>query len=185
MKAFDKFLVVLLALLIIILSIGLALLAIGWPTQLAELCYEGLSVDTVRIVVGVVAGVLFLICLRLLIAAGSGKSHEAPQPTNTLIQQTEVGGSYITLSALDAMVQKHVRANARVKDCKSQVRAVTGGVSISLKLYVMPDTKVVELTSELQQTLKSYIEQLSGITVTDIAVLVESVSAQGETPRVS
>jgi uncharacterized alkaline shock family protein YloU len=40
----------------------------------------------------------------------------------------------------------------------------------------MPESNVPELTSELQKSLKQYVEDYSGINVVEVRVLVESVS---------
>ena len=75
------------------------------------------------------------------------------------------------------MVQRHCRAQARVRDCYSTVRAAEDGVSIGIRLHVLPDTDAVKLTEELQQSLKTYIESLTGVHVRSTDILVENMNA--------
>ena len=84
------------------------------------------------------------------------------------------------------MVQRHCRAQARVRDCYSTVRAAEDGVSIGIRLHVLPDTDAVKLTEELQQSLKTYIESLTGVHVRSTDILVENMNATpagGRIPR--
>jgi uncharacterized alkaline shock family protein YloU len=98
------------------------------------------------------------------------------------MRQTEHGGTYISLEALDTMVQKHCRALARVRDVHTTLHSTETGVTIGIRLCVLPDTDVVTLSSELQKSLKENIEALTGIQVNEIGVLVESAAAPANTP---
>ena len=53
-----------------------------------------------------------------------------------------------------------------------------GGVAISLKLVLLSDANVPEVTAELQKSLKEYIEGLTGIVVNDISIMVISAPSQ-------
>ena len=95
------------------------------------------------------------------------------------MRKSDIGGTYIALSAIDTMVQKHCRQQSKVRDCVSSLRTTeNGGVAISLKLAVLPDTDVVALTDELQKSLKEYIESLTGVNVSEVSILVENTAAQ-------
>lgn len=119
--------------------------------------------------------VLLLVCLKLVFC---GRERQEPKAEATVIRQGDIGGTFIALSAIDTMVQKHCRQQSKVRDCSSSLRAVNDGVAISLKLSVLPDTDVVALTEELQKSLKAYIESLTGVNVTEVSILVESTAAQ-------
>lgn len=119
--------------------------------------------------------VLLLISIKLLFA-GKAKKMEI-RPASALMRQTEIGGTFISLEAIDAMAQKHCRSLQRVKDCKTTLQSNETGVTIGIRLCVLPDTDVVSLSSELQKTLKEHIESLTGIQVNEIGILVESAAA--------
>lgn len=127
--------------------------------------------------------VLLLISIKLLFA---GKSKKAEvRPASALMKQTEFGGTYISLEAIDSMVQKHCRAASRVKDVHTTLQSTETGVTVGIRLCVLPDTDVVTLSSELQKSLKENIESLTGITVNEIGVLVESAAPVAATTAVS
>jgi uncharacterized alkaline shock family protein YloU len=119
--------------------------------------------------------VLLLISIKLLFA-GRGKKAEV-RPASALMKQTEFGGTFISLEALDTMVQKHCRAQQRVRECHTTLHSSETGVTIGIRLSVLPDTDVVTLSSELQKSLKEYVESLTGIQVGEIGILVENASA--------
>ena len=127
--------------------------------------------------------VLLLISVKLLFA-GRAKRAEI-RPASALMRQTEFGGTFISLEALDGMVQKHCRSITRVKDVHTTLHSTETGVAIGIRLSVLPDTDVVTLTAELQKSLKENIETLTGIQVNEIGVLVESATAPATANAVS
>ena len=177
-KLFDRVLLVLL--LIIVIAFSLALLGIAmrllpdFMVQSAvDFAYDGILPATI---LGATGLLLLIVSLRLLFANGKSKPKEV-KPTAALIRTTEFGTTSITLSALDSMAQKHCRANNRIKDCSTNITVgVGGGISIGLKLMLMPDTNVPELTEALQKTLKEYIEAYAGITVNEVWIVVVSTA---------
>ncbi len=184
-KLFDRILLFLLLLFTLLLS--LALIALGLRAVAAEQIngfigsyYYGAIWQWVLLVAG---AIILLISIRLMFA-GKGKAKETA-PVSALVQNTDLGGTYISLTAIDAMVQKHCRANNRIRNVVSAVVPLREGiVSLRLKLMLMPDTDIPNITSELQKSLKEYVEKLSGITVQDVGILVEDTSIDPKT-RVS
>ena len=185
LKLFDRFLLGILLIAAILVSFILFGVA-------ANLIHE----DVVNNFVGlfymfrqnalILAGVgllLLLISIKLLFA-GKSKANEV-RPASALMKQTEFGGTYISLEALDSMVQKHCRAISRVKDVHSTLHSSETGVTIGIRLGVLPDTDVATLSSELQKSLKESIESLSGIQVNEIGILIESAAAPVTTTAVS
>jgi uncharacterized alkaline shock family protein YloU len=126
---------------------------------------------------------LLLICVKLLFA-GKGKKGDV-RPASALMRQTELGGTFISLEAIDSMVQKHCRAISRVKDVHTTLQSTETGVTIGIRLCVLPDTDVVTLSSEMQKSLKENVESLTGILVNEIGVLVESAAPVATTNAVS
>ena len=127
--------------------------------------------------------VLLLISIKLLFA-GRGKKADA-RPASALMRQTELGGTFISLEAVDSMVQKHCRAIPRVKDVHTTLQSSETGITIGIRLCVLADTDVVTLSSDLQQSLKQNIESLTGIHVNEVGVLVESAAPVATTTAVS
>lgn len=178
-KLFDRILLALLLFIVLLFSILLIVLSVGlFPlADVQQVIHAIFTTQTYVIILGAVGLVLFLITLRLLFFGNGGGEKKEPMPSSTLIKAGELGASFITLSAIDAMVQKHCHANNRIRNTISSVNAVReGGVTISVRLSLMPDTDIPELTSGLQASLKEYIEKYAGINVREIGILVEDTS---------
>ena len=180
-KLIDRFilwvlLILLIAIAVLLIGVVLNLVPASSVEYLLEIIY---TYQINAVIVGCIGLVILVLALRLMFA-GKGKPKIAPAPTSALVQAGEIGSAYITLSALDCMVQKHVRGNNRIKDCESQVSAVPEGIAVQLKLSLMPDTNIPELTKALQASLKTYVESLSGIQVTEVAILITATSVNSK-----
>ena len=178
LNVFDRILLALLLIAAIVTSFILFGVALQWIPQAMVNDFIALFYAVPQnawILAG--CGLLLLAISLKLLFAGRGRTEV--RPATTLIRQSDIGGTYISLSAIDAMVQKHCRQQSRVRDCTTNLRAVENGVAIGLRLSVLPDTDVVKLTEELQKSLKEYVESLTGVNVTEVGILVENTAPQG------
>lgn len=182
LKAFDR---VLLAVLLIV-AIASSFILLGIATGIVP---QAAAVNSLSLFYGhprnalILAGcalLILLISIKLLLAGRNkgDKKAEPAAPASTLMQQTELGGTFISLDAVDGMVQKHCRSQERVRDCHSTLRALDDGVTIGIRLTVLPDTDVANLTQQLQVSLREYIQNLTGINVKEIGILVESAAEE-------
>ena len=185
MKIFDRILCVVTALLLFCVCLCVGAAAWGWPLSVADWTsvVEMVSDGTIALVAGISALLAALLCLRVIFAP---KKQRAPaQPASALIQTTDIGCTYIAISALEAMALRHVRTNNRVRDCSATIRVVEGGsIVFGVKLSALPETPLVELTTELQNSLKEYVESQSGIQVQEVSILVEGVSSAALPSRI-
>ena len=188
MKLFDRILLVLLLVFVIVFALALGLLATRiYPAEIIQSFVSLLYADYAIVAMLAVAALLLMaIALRLLFA-GSGTKQKEIVPDTTLLQTSDLGATYITISALDAMVQKHCQANPKLRTVNSSIQAAgegASGIAISLKISIAPDTIVPELTGELQQSLKNHVERNAGLPVNSIAVLVEDMAAPPSKNRI-
>ncbi len=178
---FDKFMLVLILLGMIALSALCIAMSMGLVTF--EMVVYPISIITNglignRLILGGAGVVLLAVAFRLFVAMGKKrevKAAAAATPTSAVMLSGENGTAYISIAAIDQLVQRHCRANAKVKECESLVVAAQEpctGVNIRLKLSVAPETVVPELSGSLQQSLKQYVESLSGVTVNAVDILI-------------
>lgn len=185
-KLIDKFVLVLLLLMTLALSAMFLALAVNFiPARIIEMvgriALNGALVN--RLIFAAVGIVLLVFALQLFIAMFRRESSPRDKaPTSALLAAGENGTAYISVSAIDALVQRHCRANQRIKECESTIISMQSGVSVSLRLQVLPDTVIPELTAQLQQSLKEYVETISGIMVTGVDILILPL-AQPKAPR--
>ncbi len=173
MKIFDR--VLLAIILILMFLVALVVLAIGvrvLPQEIAQGVVAVLYTGTANaIILSVVAVIVILMVLRLAFRRRKPASKPA---TSTLIRTTDIGACYISMAAMNNMVQKHCRSNTRLRECFSSIMPVEGGVQIALRVTLMPDTEIPVLLDTLQKSLKEYIENCSGVNVRDIQIMVDS-----------
>ena len=181
---FDRFLLIICALLGMAAGLALLLVAVGvFSLEAARLMVDAYTAQVgslnFRLLVGCVGLLVFLVSLRLIIGFNKrAKGQKEPVATAATIVTGDYGTVQISLAAIDAMVQRHCRANSKVREATSVVSTRDAGVAISLKLVLLSDANVPEVTAELQNSLKEYIEGLTGIVVNDISIMVISAPSQ-------
>ncbi len=132
---------------------------------------------------GAVALALIIIAVKLMFT--SSKPREPIGGAMTLLASDENGSAYISVSTIDSLAQKQIKSNNRVKECKTLVRILAdGSVTLDVKLVVLADTNIPELCSKMRSELKTYIEDYSGVTMTQIVVIVTNIY-QASIARVS
>ncbi len=135
---------------------------------------SGVDGVTTAIFIGVGAALLIL-AVYVFFLSFANPAKKTPVRRSVMVRNGENGTVEITLEAIDTLVQKSARGFSEIKDCLSKVIATDfGDLVIGLRLHLMPDTDIPELTSRVQGEIKSYVETLSGITVREVKVIVES-----------
>jgi uncharacterized alkaline shock family protein YloU len=125
-------------------------------------------------------GIVFLVVsIRLLI---SGMRYKTG--AEAVIRNTSLGQIRILLSAVETAVIRAAKDVAGVKDIKVKMLRNGDNINIVLKVSIMPDIGIPETTEDIQRNVKSYVEQIIGIKINEIKVVVEGISHEGKT-RVS
>ncbi len=175
-SVFDRILLVL----ALLFLIGVSVLFLCVATQIlpeeyvvynAELAYSGVEAS---LIVGGAGLLLLIISLRILVAFN--RKPAAPRTTSALVGSNEIGATHISLAAVDNLVQRHCRANGKIRECTSGIFTLDGGLRITLKLAVLPETNVPQFTEELKGSLKAYLEEHAGIPVKEISILIVAAS---------
>jgi len=172
MKLLDRILLTLYSLVILVLSLGLLGVSLrfirmgniasainnleyGWPFVLATL----------------IASLFFIFTSLRFLTAGFLRS----KPSSTLLKATDLGMIRVSISTLDTLAQKAVRSFNEVKDVKSMIIPEQNGIVTMLNIIIMPDVKMPDLTQKIQQHVKEYVEDLSGITVREVQVYIDNL----------
>ena len=117
------------------------------------------------------AGVFALACTAKIGRTGSSKS------SLNMLSGEPNGTTYISSSAVDGLVQNCVKKVASIKSCVSTISAADGQINIDLKLVVFQDESLPTLCAALQRDVKSYIENATGIPVSNVLVAIVDVAA--------
>ncbi len=161
-----------------VLMVFLALLFIGGALFLVAVNYNlipNLAVHlpawaVEEIVLGTAAGLLLVAIILLILGFRRSKG-----PANAVLKGSEYGEVAISITAIDNMVLRTVQQTEGIKDVSRQVSFTQDGLIISVKINVMPDVAMPNLTSELQSRIKEYVEEITGITVHEVKVIVENI----------
>jgi hypothetical protein len=92
-----------------------------------------------------------------------------------LLQTGEFGEVRITLNALENMVLRVVQQMRGIRDSSRRVVYTPHGLVVYLQVKVLPDQKLPDLTGELQSNVKNYLEEITGIIVSEVKVNVENI----------
>jgi uncharacterized alkaline shock family protein YloU len=91
-------------------------------------------------------------------------------------QQGELGEYRISFEALENLVLQATRDIRGVKDTRTRLALKEAGLSIDLRIGTLPDLKVPELVQEIQTKVRDYVQEISGVDVAEVKVLVESIT---------
>ncbi len=172
LKIGDRILLIILVLIIMLFSLGLLAIAIGIiPANSISSFISEANHGMTAIVTAAIAVILFVVGLRLLVA-----SLIPPKALSTILATNELGVVRVSVATLDTLTQKAVQNFQEVKEVKSLVLPDADGARIQLKITVLPDVPMPELTQSIQTKVKEYIESLSGINVKAVQVYIENLS---------
>ncbi len=171
MKLLDKFLMLILTLVVIaisVLMIGLSANLFVMNRVLDYVSELGASLEA-----GLIGVVLILFSLRILVILFQRKIKE------TMIAKGKIGNVKITLKAINKLVKSVANNETKVKKISSKVKAdKSGGVSVALSLTVPFGTNITELTGFLQQKIKEEISESTGAKVNQVEILVEEIKEE-------
>lgn len=128
-----------------------------------------------RIEVGLVSLLLFVLGIWILQPYLVKK-----KISKALINDNELGRIGISLSAIESLVQKNVQQQKGVEEVKSRLSRAGEGVEIRLNLKVLPDLDLPQLTTNIQNSLRDYLQRVTGVKIEKVQVLVEEI--RGKVP---
>lgn len=105
-----------------------------------------------------------------------------PAHKHVIVQEGALGQVRIALTAIEDLVEKVAAQNSGVREVKARVLALPEGVGIRVQAAVSPDTQIPELSKMIQEQVKEKILAVTGLTVQQVHVLVNSFAARK--PRV-
>jgi hypothetical protein len=176
MTVFNRVLIILLDLLLLVATGAVLLVSLGLaqPGQLAPtawfsdrlLGFTQLDVASWGWTVGV-SGVLFLLGLLLLVLELRPPPREEPQ---VLLKQDGLGRVTVTRDGVRELVSREAGRVAGVMEVRPQVEENSKGMRILCRTSVDPAASVPELTRELQERVKAAVEHHLGRRVTEVRV---------------
>ena len=177
-RIIDRLLLILLMLVLLALGLGFIAISLGFvPFDLISdiVAFPYRSAQNGWITAGI-GLVIALWAIRMMV--GFNRRAKKAGPATAVIAQTEFGTSSITLAAIDEMVKRHCAANQSILTQESIISVKDNRLMINLKLNLAEDTNVPEVTAALRESLTAYIENLTGIKVGDVNMMVSTLPEQ-------
>jgi len=175
-KPIDRVLLILLAL--AGMAAGVFVLLFAWDLLQAEYlswaltAMQGYWVNTILFTLAGAAVVL--VCLRLFYSA-CFPDVRTKNPASAMVGVTENGSVHIALSTVELMIKQYVINTKGVMAAQTKtVIQENGYLSVTLKIAVRDGYSIPELTMQVQNGLKEHIQTITGLTVGDIAVLIDA-----------
>lgn len=137
-----------------------------------QLYYNILEGNGAVIITVTVEAIFFVLSLLFLF---SGFRNDKDK--KSVSKHTNIGEIKISLNSIENIALTTAKRSSGVRDTKAYVSKVGEGVSISIKTVVLPDINIPALSEDLQQKVKKSVEDSSGISVNDVAVIVENIAA--------
>lgn len=177
-RIIDRLLLILLMLVLFALGLGFLAVSLGFVpmnivTGIVSFPYQSAANGWITAGVGLI---LVLWAIRMIV--GFNRRAKKTGPATAVVAKTEFGTSSITLAAIDEMVRRHCATNENVRKQDSMISVKDNKLVINLKLNLAEDANVPETTAALRESLTAYIENLTGIKVGDISMMVSTLPEQ-------
>ena len=170
MQTLDKFIIGILSLGYMVASVFLVIIALGWTSPLTYV-ENYLLYITNRWLLGLLGTVIFIVSLTLFL----GSFRIKPVKT-TVIHETSLGRIKITRPALEHLVVKAAKSTQGIREVKPFLKSSADELAVQLKIQVLPDVSIPNITEELQKKVKEYLLKTAGITVNEIKVIVNKIT---------
>ncbi len=96
----------------------------------------------------------------------------------TIVSFTEIGEVRISFKAIENMVLTASRKVKGIREVNTRIDYIEQGLVIYIRIKILPDIAIPELTNELQTRVKDYVQEISGSSVAEIKVLVENIAQE-------
>lgn len=181
LNLFDQILLKLYSIIILLATLFLIVFGFGFfenmATEFIMLISETLEA---RIIFLIVVIVIALISLRFLILGGR-KNSAAP----TINTRNDLGETRTSITTFEAIASQTVQKIIGVRE--SQVRLKVSeveGHQFFIKVVIDGDVPIPQITEQIQREVKSRVEEITGVGIQQVSVLVSDVVSSGPTkPR--
>ncbi|SHE45609.1 Uncharacterized conserved protein YloU, alkaline shock protein (Asp23) family [Seinonella peptonophila] len=182
MRLLDRSLLLLTSVIVGFLAIFVAWAAY-MPSLIEKTPFQFLEGDfQMQVIVAIIAVLLFLLALRLLWVSVSRSRRGAVGVDH----ETEIGQVRISIETLESLARKAADRIKGIRELTARVHlhADTGAVHIGFRITVDGDRPFLELSNELQTTVKNQVETIAGIDVDDVSVNIIQTAIKSDRARV-
>ncbi len=174
MKIFDRLLLFLISISLIAISIVVLLISFGFFQYdfLQDVLYDIFHLTNVKLLVSIFGILMLLISFYLL--SRTTKGNHRP---SVFRQSTELGEIAVSFETIENLVIKVTSKVKGVRELKSKVNIdENDNLSIVVRIQFDGETPIPQITNELQAIIKGKVEEITGLSVTKVHVMVSNIS---------
>ncbi|NLJ33687.1 MAG: alkaline shock response membrane anchor protein AmaP [Firmicutes bacterium] len=178
MGFFDRILLFISMITLLLISLGTLLLALG----LISLDFLGTSISHLygRLDAGIVALFFLLSCIRLLFIALGPRGRAA----RSIVSRNEMGEIKISFAALENLIKKSVREVKEVRETSTKVFPLPGGVKVRLRAVVSPKNNIPAISREIQEVVGARVKEIMGIDLEEVEVFIENIAEEAGSAKI-
>lgn len=173
MNLFDKFLLALMLLLLLAISLFLGCVAVSVIAPNMVTSYLDALIENWSINAYFVAGIalaLFIITIRLFVASySSGKDANYMR-----LVVTENGEIAISIPTIKQITAAFIATKPEILASASVILPIRDGLIVRVHVCPKEGTMLPDATRSLQKELKAHLEMVTGLTIKEIGVLVDT-----------
>lgn len=166
----SRFMHFIFAVLLLVLSLNLVLISIGWTTPL-ELLTAANTFIQIRIAFGLVGGIMLIIGLYIFLLSIFRQPAE-----HAAIESSPQGDIDISFKAIENIIQQVAQGIRGVRHIKPIIRSTGKGVYIYLETVIGPEMDIPVTSKELQNKVREVLEGTAGIKVIEIRITVVDIN---------
>lgn len=170
MKIKDRIMVALSSLLLVALATVVILQILGWTIPFDYLTAT-FADPSGRWVAGLVSGAVLVIGVFLFF-----DNLRVSSPAEAIVHETAMGQVRTSIVALENVVRKAVRQVRGVREVRPLVRPMADGVSVLLRVVLIPEVNVPEVAEQIQANVRKSMLEIVGTEVLEIKVLVDNIT---------
>lgn len=175
MNLFDRFILTIYSFALIVLSCIMIVATSGWFAPEVFRPYIDQMLAGTNLAYLIVAILFLIVSLRFFFSSFRSRK---PKADRGIRQRTDLGEINITIPTIQAIAERAARQVKGIRDLKTAVKVLDSGTMISLRVSVDGETPFPELTNQLQSEVKEQVERITGLLITEVAVVVTEVVQQ-------
>lgn len=169
MGIFDRIILSVYTLLLAFLSFGVVSISLRLISL--DLVWTSMSRIYGQWEAALIGAVFFLVSIRLLLAG-----LRTQRGRDAIVHHSDFGDVYITIDAVENLVEKTARHVRGVRNVKIKVECRDNQLHVRVKAVISPDCNVPEVSKEIQKRVHDHIKNTVGLELADVKILVENIS---------
>lgn len=175
MNLFDRFILTIYSFALIVLSCIMIVATSGWIAPDVFRPFVDQMLAGTNLTYLIVAIIFLIVSLRFFFSSFRSRK---PKTERGIRQRSDLGEISIAIQTIQAIAERAARRVKGVRDLKSAVKVQESGTMITLRVSVDGETPFPELINKLQTDVKQQVEEITGLLISEVAVVVTEVAQQ-------